>query len=384
MKAFRTRLHRDERGMSFVFVGAGFMAFMAATTIAIDVGMFMTARSQAQNAADAGALAGAIALAYDDPDDQSASGPAVQNAITAAQLNQVINQTVDVDPDDVTFPVGPNGEPRVRVNVFRTSERGNPVATLIGQAFGLYDVDIAATATAEASLANAMSCVKPFTIPDKWEEYTDPPWTGDSEFQVFGPGGSELSNPDVYVNDPENRETYTGYNAHRDKGMRLMIRAGIGSQIQPSFYYSYAMGDFEGGDDYRWNIENCNTTIMGFGEDLLMEPGSMTGPTNQGVDALIAKDPYAYWDELDNRVVTTMNPSPRVTVIPVYDPMHYEIGKQNGRTADLRVANYIGFFIEYRNGNNVYGRITPVSGIYSGSAGPAPATAFPIVIRLVE
>jgi Flp pilus assembly protein TadG len=37
----------------------GFMAFFAASTLAIDVGMFMTARSQAQNAADAGALAGA-------------------------------------------------------------------------------------------------------------------------------------------------------------------------------------------------------------------------------------------------------------------------------------------------------------------------------------
>jgi len=57
-------LARDERGVSFVFVGVSFMAFMAASTLAIDVGMFMTARSQAQNAADAGALAGATALVF--------------------------------------------------------------------------------------------------------------------------------------------------------------------------------------------------------------------------------------------------------------------------------------------------------------------------------
>ena len=57
------RLHRDERGMSLVFVGMGFMAFLAASTLAIDVGMFMTARTQAQTAADAAALAGAVALA---------------------------------------------------------------------------------------------------------------------------------------------------------------------------------------------------------------------------------------------------------------------------------------------------------------------------------
>ena len=55
MKRVLTRLHRDERGMSFVFVGMGFMAFLAATTLAIDVGMFMTARSQAQTSADSAA-----------------------------------------------------------------------------------------------------------------------------------------------------------------------------------------------------------------------------------------------------------------------------------------------------------------------------------------
>lgn len=55
-------LNRDEHGMSFVFVGFSMMAFIAATTLAIDVGMFMNARTQAQNAADAGALAGVTAL----------------------------------------------------------------------------------------------------------------------------------------------------------------------------------------------------------------------------------------------------------------------------------------------------------------------------------
>ena len=53
------------------------MGFLAATTLAIDVGMFMTARSQAQNAADAGALAGAVALAFNDYNDRTTTGPAV-------------------------------------------------------------------------------------------------------------------------------------------------------------------------------------------------------------------------------------------------------------------------------------------------------------------
>ena len=65
-----------------------------------------------------------------------------------------------------------------------------------------------------------------------------------------------------------------------------------------------------------------------------------------------------------------MHPSPRVVGIPVYDPVYYDTGKLNGRTADLKVANYLGFFIERRQGNNVYGRITPIGGLIKG-----PATA---------
>ena len=128
-----TRLYRDERGMSLVFVGVGFMAFLACTTLAIDVGMFMTARSQAQNSADAGALAGAVALSFDDYDDRSAGGPAVQNAMTAAHENDVISADVDVQPADVTFPLSPSGlNNRVRVHVYRTSARGNPVCDADG------------------------------------------------------------------------------------------------------------------------------------------------------------------------------------------------------------------------------------------------------------
>src|ERR687892_2813241 len=97
-------LRDDERGMSLVFVAVGFMAFLSATTLAIDVGMFMTARSQAQTAADAGALAGATALVFDDFDDRSAGGPAVQSAINTALFNTVMASSVSVGPADVLFP----------------------------------------------------------------------------------------------------------------------------------------------------------------------------------------------------------------------------------------------------------------------------------------
>jgi hypothetical protein len=65
--------------------------------------------------------------------------------------------------------------------------------------------------------------------------------------------------------------------------------------------------------------------------------------------------------------------------------VYYAEGKLNGRTADLKVANYLGFFVERTQGNNIYGRITPVSGLIKGNGGaPGPTGAFPKAIRLVE
>ena len=157
------RLVRDESGMTYVFVGMGMVAFLSASMLAIDVGMLMTARNQAQNSADAGALAGATALIYDDYANRTATGPAVTNAINAAVQNQVMAKSVSVIPTDVEFLNDPTGESnRVRVAVRRTASRGNPVSTQIARYFGVVATDIGAIATAEASPANAMTCVKPF------------------------------------------------------------------------------------------------------------------------------------------------------------------------------------------------------------------------------
>src|SRR5262245_41893153 len=124
MRARFRHLRHDERGMSLAFVGIGFFAFLTATTLAIDVGMFMAARNQAQNSADAGALAGAIALGFNSFTDRTPTGPAVQAAMNGAKANVVIGDQVSITPSDVTFPNDPSGQPtRVKVWVYRTTGR---------------------------------------------------------------------------------------------------------------------------------------------------------------------------------------------------------------------------------------------------------------------
>lgn len=378
------RLRRDESGMSYVFIGMGMMAFLSASMLAIDVGMLMTSRNQAQNSADAGALAGATALLFNDYNDRTPGGPAVTNAIAASTSNNVMGSAVSITPADVEFPLDPAGEPnRVKTTVYRTGSRGNAVATWIARFFGMNTADIVATATAEVSPANAMSCVKPFTIPDRWTERQTPGWDANDTYDAYDNKGNPLATPDIYV--PADQPGYTGYDAKRDAGTLLMIRAGTGNNIMPSFYFSLAIGGITGGSEYRWNIENCNTTMMHWGEPLVQEPGNMVGPTVQGAWALYNQDPNAYWDTSSKSVRgSAFGHSPRVFPIPLYDPAFYDSGKQQGRTADLKVANWIGFFLEDIQGNNIYGRITPIAGLIDKNAGPAPANAFPKAIRLVQ
>jgi hypothetical protein len=247
-----------------------------------------------------------------------------------------------------------------------------------------------------------MTCVKPFTIPDKWRELNEAPWDEGDTYEAFTKGGNpqplaNCSSPgagcaDVYIpaancpTCPPNPD-YTGYNNEAQRGTALTIRAKTGDNINVSFYFSLAIGGMEGtgGEDYRWNIANCNRTIMHWNDPLFQEPGAMSGPTIQGLDELIAKDPGAYWDMGTNDVAGSSydGQSPRVFPIPLFDPEYYDAGKRNGRMADLRVANWIGFFLDRTDGNSAVGRIIPIGGIRDKTMN-APTNLFPKSIRLVQ
>jgi hypothetical protein len=378
------RLRDDERGMTFIYVGMSFMTFMAATTLAIDVGMFMTARTQAQNAADAGAMSGAVALLFNDYDNRSSSGPAVQSAMNAALANKVMRNSVSVKTSDVTFPVGPTGENnRVRVEVYRTAERENAVPTLIASIFGVDNADIVADAIAEVSPATHVGCVKPFMIPDRWTEIQTGPWDPNDTFEMFDNHGNLLPNRDIYNGDL-NSPLYTGYKPNRDKGMELMLRAGTGNNIEPTMYFSWKMPGPIGADFYEENISGCNDSMIDPGHMAIQEPGNMMGPTTTGVESLINQDPYARWDTGCSCVKDSkFSHSPRIFPIPLYDPVYYAQGKANGRNADFKIANFLGFFVTRLVGNNVYGRVTPITGVVKKGA-PQQTNAFAKAIRLVE
>ncbi len=89
----RERTLRSEHGAVFVQVGISLFVLMAFNVFVLDYGVMWIARRQAQNAADAGALAGAIARGYDDFDDPPAStGVAHERAEQVAAANLIWQQ----------------------------------------------------------------------------------------------------------------------------------------------------------------------------------------------------------------------------------------------------------------------------------------------------
>ena len=120
----RERNIRSEQGAVFVQVGISLFVLMAFNVFVLDYGMMWIGRRQAQNAADAGALAGGVARAYDDFADPPASnGVAALSASGVAAANLVWQQA---GMPVVTFncPAGVTGR-CVKVEVYRDGTNGS-------------------------------------------------------------------------------------------------------------------------------------------------------------------------------------------------------------------------------------------------------------------
>src|SRR5262245_42056572 len=92
----KTLTLRSERGAILIQVVVAMLALIAFTMFVVDYGILLVSRHQAQNAADAGALAGAVSLALDDPADRSDAGATKVAAHTFALTNKVWGDDPDV------------------------------------------------------------------------------------------------------------------------------------------------------------------------------------------------------------------------------------------------------------------------------------------------
>ena len=437
---------RTEHGAVLVLFAVAMIALLSLCALAIDYGVKVTARGQAQNAADAGALAGAIALSFDDPDDRSDAGPAKQSARRYAIANTVWGQAPDVDvTTDVTFPVCPDASDTcVRVDVYRNQQRGNPLPTFLAQLVGVGDQGVRATATAQVRMGNTTECLRPWAVVDRWDEFDgpEPDYPGpDPDFLPTSTFDRYLTrNPeaDLYV-PPSATTPGTGFTVTGDYGRQFGLKTDApgNTTVSSGWFRSLDLPRVDtgnlGGDAYGENIRSCNGYPTGIAgpdtvcpsdpnqistfEDkvywaargcLRVQTGVIQGQTISGIEDVFDLDPGARWNAslndgrgaIENSCCT---PSPRIVPVSVMDTDRYLAGDPSGSGGIVRVVNIFGFFVEGMgdidgNGNIIFdpadpmnprnrvviGRLMTLPGMFTGSSTIHENASFLLTIILVR
>jgi hypothetical protein len=429
----RRRRTGDERGAVLVHTAVAMLALMAFHAFVIDYGALWVGRRHAQNAADAAALAGALSLAYDDPDDI----PRAQEAAAAAGVvNLVLGGAPSIVPaTDVQLVACPPGAPGlpdtcIRANVYRSAARGNALPTFFAQIMGITSQDMRATATAQVQTGNAVECMKPWAVADKWDENWENgapnsgPWTTTSIFDKYMKQGNtyipdpSVTTPDVYIA-PTTNDPGTGFtpfdadgNPTSDYGLPLVLKIGAAeNRLSSGWFLALDLLNEDGTSgsgaaDYRDNIKNCNGTVFQIGDTLNVssEQGNMMGPTRQGVEGggpggmgLTEKDPNATWNTTTRSIDGSCAPgvcadgqwyarSPRIVPVPLFNLDAFFAGSPNGKTT-VTITNIVGFFIEGMCGpgnKDVCGRLVAIPGLTRGGGSVTESASFLRKVLLVR
>ena len=359
----------NQRGAILIQVGVSILVLMGLMVFVFDNGLLWVARGQAQNAADAGALAGAVARAFDDfGNPPAAGGPAWTAATNVAAANNVWNQPG-------TSTVGWNCPPWittggcVQVEVFRDGTNGSTtLPQIFGPLMGVASHGVRAHAVAQAVAGNAVSCLKPWAVADKWLEST-PPWTqlstydpaaGDSYVPPYGTSGTGFSRTDAQGNPIDLGMQLTLKLAHPGNGANTLSSGWAMSIDLPN-----AGG---GAQQYENNITGCTTATVGVATQAeqcaainlpagcaSVLTGGMTGPTAQGVSDLVAVDSTASWSTTLNRPVGGQGTNtPRIVPVAVFDTARYMAAGYNGTNGIIKIVNILGFFVEGLCSDNFY------------------------------
>lgn len=347
MSALLHRFVRARRGSVLAIVAVFLPATLGVMALAIDLGMLRMARVEAQRAADAGALAGASEFLDQSPTVAGAEARAREFA-----AGNDIRGTL-IDPDaEVTVQVDP-AQRRVYVHVRREG-----IPTWFARFLGFDTGNVAADATAEASQAGGVTCLRPLAIPDYWHDADndannnliwdyEETWVydeGAGDFYV--PPGSGAPNETGFGTPYRNTYSAPVVNDH---GAQLIMKQPQGNPatVPPGWFYPIRIGGNTGAQDYRESFTQCRPGQQNVGQPIPPENGAMVGPTIDGILDAIALDPDSWWNEEFNRIEGSAyddyRTNPRVLLLALFDPR--DIASMGGSTPVVP-TNFAYFYLE--------------------------------------
>jgi hypothetical protein len=365
---------RSESGAMAVQAALIMAMLVSMSALVVDQGLLLVARAEAQNAADAAAIAGAYARATVNEEPAATEA----HVINIALANKVWMAAPSIGAPDVN--VGPCEDPEpwwtpgdecVTATVHRTRARGNELPTVFANFFGLAWQNVSATSTARVASAGMTDCMRPWAISDRWLERSDgagnptgawdPDSTYDTEYATGPNKGKPLPNPDVYI-PPSQNSVGTGFTT-ADYGRQLVLKQGNGAG---GWFGKVALARKDGwgsphsAQTYKRNIESCNGVELELGDEVETLNGNTVGPTRQGVETLISDDRGSYWDKGKKRIrggcmeQGECAKSSRLVAVGVFNPLLY-----GDKSDTVKIVNLIGFYIdEIDSDNNVIGHLT--------------------------
>ena len=414
-----------QRGSVLLMVSAGMVMLLGVAGLAIDLAGLYVARSEAQRAADAAALAGAKEFAAPGATSGGSLTTAAivrarQRAIDVGGQNSVGTETASILPSDVTIDVSNPGNPLVTVVVERTVAKNNPMPTLFVKIFGIQTADIGASATAEAFNPSASStttvsvgakCLKPFLLPNcdalHPVNFGDP--NANTNCLISGSGGSGSTYASYFINPNTKAIVNDGPQPGGVIGQLHQIKPGSPNEAAasskfypvflptgglPSSCHSCASGGGAGGgagsgSPYRDNIACCNQNTISCGATTIQPiTGNMVGPTRQGVQCLIHQSPgsgggqdtltpappFPMFAGFNNPFVpqgTVITTSDSVVNLPLYDGTVLCPGASCPASVVVNIVGFLEVFIkEERNPQGTVDTyILNVAGCTSSSGG---------------
>jgi hypothetical protein len=366
----RRRTQNRERGISVPLVAGGLFMLIAMAALAVDIGVLYTARTSAQSAADAGALAGAFTFMNPSNAQPDAATTA---AVNTANANAVLGQDVTIGPDDVVVDTINR---RVTVTVPRTG--ADAIPTYFARAIGTNEVDVIGRATAECSTVGTGSrCLKPIYVPNTIMSELAPQAACDAGEVLFTNGG--------------NLTTFALSKVGQQRDIRP---SNPQNALTPSQFYSLDFG--AGANTYRCTLGQClsdceiNTEVVRCGESYPLKTGNMVGPTRQGVGDLTGPTPDE-WVQVgqyrrdDGNIYDTSN---QLVVAPVWNNCVQNISPgYNGQ--QVRVIGFVQLFIDGMQAQDVQAHFVSPIACSTGGQGQAGETGantgpYGVPIRLVQ
>jgi hypothetical protein len=381
----------SERGAILVYAALTMFVWFGLATFVVDFGVLWVSRHQAQNAADAAAMAGALARAYDDFDDPPAAfSPTVQSSTAIADANLVWG---NVSHAAVSFPCPPEVLAPlrcVRVDVYRNGENGSENLPLwFGQIIGVPSQGVKATASARVMIANGTNCLRPWAIPDAWTE-----GSGAGRFTKYADfTGAPLAPPHDDYTPPDAAGPGTGFRfatsnaAHQDLGATLPLTFATDPTNQNSTFDPIVPGwvlPLEPAAGYTASVGACNGQSIEVGAQI---PVSLTMPAAADFGGLYADDPLASWDAVTASIAGSCAPgcapfSPRQVAVAVFDTEVFQYRRALGDWSACppghvctpcpggapcaSIVNIVGLFIENAAGST--GTLTSYPGLVPSTA----------------